>query len=389
MKPFQFLSFTLGFILFFAFKGGAFSQENYQVTFQLVSPELPNDSAVFITGNQELLGGWNPMKIEMKNQGSHIWSKTIVLDHPVDLEYKFTRGSWDTEGLEPNGQPFPNFTAHVSGDTLLTQFVYQWKTRSSPAFKGKITGTVRYHQQLTADSLLPRDVVVWLPPEYDLHPEKYYPVLYMHDGQNLFNPATSSFGVDWQVDESCDSLIEAKLIEPLIIVGIYNTSDRMTEYIPGPKGTEYMKFVVNQVKPLIDKTYRTKTDREHTFVGGSSAGGIISFMMGWEYPQVFSKAICMSPAFKIEDIDYVKTVNSGSGPKKDLFFYIDNGGVGLENLLQPGVDDMMNALKLKGYQQGKDFIWVKDSTADHNERSWAKRFPNAIQIIMNGANASK
>jgi predicted alpha/beta superfamily hydrolase len=168
-------------------------------------------------------------------------------------------------------------------------------------------------------------------------------------------------------------------MQPAIVVGIYNTSDRSQEYTPGEKGTAYMHFVVNQVKPLIDQTYRTMPGREHTVGGGSSAGGIISFMLAWEYPQVFSKAICMSPAFKIEDIDYVKTVRAYEGKKKDLFFYIDNGGIELETRLQPGVDAMLTALREKGYREGDDYYWVKAPGARHSEAAWAKRLPLALK----------
>jgi enterochelin esterase-like enzyme len=133
----------------------------------------------------------------------------------------------------------------------------------------------------------------------------------MHDGQNIFGPVTSSFGTDWSVDETADDLIKKKSIEPVIVVGIYNTSDRLKEYTPGEKGTAYMDFVVKTVKPLIDSTYRTKPDRKNTIVGGSSAGGIMSFMLVWEHADVFSKAFGMSPAFRLESgngWDYTRVV---------------------------------------------------------------------------------
>ena len=202
----------------------------------------------------------------------------------------------------------------------------------------------------------------------------------MHDGQNIFDPVTSSFGVDWSIDETADRLIKSHAIEPLIVVGIYNTPDRMQEYTPGDKGTAYMNFVVQKVKPLIDATYRTRPDRNHTIVGGSSAGGLISFMLVWEHPEVFSKAICMSPAFKFRDFDYVKVVRE-TKEKRKAFFYIDNGGVGLEAQLQPGIDEMLAQLKANGYKEGEDFVFVRDPNAKHFEADWAKRFPNALKIV--------
>jgi len=158
----------------------------------------------------------------------------------------------------------------------------------------------------------------------------------------------------------------------------------MKEYTPGDKGTAYMNFVVNVVKPLIDSTYRTKPDRMHTLVGGSSAGGIISFMLAWEHPEVFSKAICMSPAFKSLSPggwDYTHTVRESKG-KKPIFLYLDNGAIGLDSQLQPGIDAMLTALKSKGYTEGKDFVFLRDPNAKHSEADWAKRFPNALMTVL-------
>ena len=200
----------------------------------------------------------------------------------------------------------------------------------------------------------------------------------MHDGQNAFDPATSAFGVEWNVDETCDSLIRSGAIQPLIVVGIYNTPDRSLEYIPGKGGTAYMNFITKQLKPFIDSVYHTAPDAAHTLTVGSSLGGLISFMLAWQHPEVFSKAICMSPAFKINRIDYVKEVTIYKGKKKPVAFYIDNGGVGLDSQLQPGVNAMLSALQKKGYTQDIDLKYVPDIRANHSEASWAKRFPQAI-----------
>jgi predicted alpha/beta superfamily hydrolase len=255
-------------------------------------------------------------------------------------------------------------------------------------FEGQITGTVTYHPAIHANDLQERNVIVWLPPDYGVDPDQRYPVLYMHDGQNIFDPSTSYLGIDWQIDETADALIRAGEIPPVIIVGIFNTSDRTLEYTPGAKGNAYMDFVVNTVKPMIDSTYLTLTEREHTFVGGSSAGGMISFMLTWEYPEVFSKAICMSPAFRNPEgfnyqFNYITTVQSTINPPQNVFFYIDNGGLDLDSILQPGIDEMLLSLDAIGYKLGRDFVFVKDENATHNETAWAKRFPEVLKLIVN------
>ncbi len=156
----------------------------------------------------------------------------------------------------------------------------------------------------------------------------------MHDGQNVFDPATSSFGYDWRADEVTDSLIKTGDINEIIIVAINNTVDRGKEYVHSNLGYAYMDFIVNKLKPFIDKQYRTLPDKENTAVCGASLGGLISLMLVWNYPQVFSKAACLSSAFKIDQLNYVDSVARYNGIKKDIKLYIDNGGIGLDAKLQ-------------------------------------------------------
>lgn len=354
--------------------------DSTKVTFSVYAPTLPKDAKVYLTGSSAELGAWDPSKVAMDSTGKHTWSKQLYLKEN-SVAYKFTLGSWDREATDEQGQPLPNFSLQLNQDTVVRHELRHWHSKESKVLTGGITGTVTYHRNLKADNLKSRDVVVWLPPGYEKG-NKRYPVLYMHDGQNVFDPATSSFGVDWRIDETADSLIRKGEMEPVIIVGINNTPDRMEEYVPGEKGSAYMDFVVNAVKPLIDQNYRTKTGPKNTLTGGSSAGGIMAFMLAWEYPTVFSKAICMSPAFKIMHIDYVKEVQAYTGKKQKLKLYIDNGGIDLEARLQPGIDDMLEALQQKGYREGKDYVWVLDEKAQHNEAAWSKRLPQALKFLL-------
>ncbi|AKD03118.1 alpha/beta hydrolase-fold protein [Pontibacter korlensis] len=371
-------------LLLLALTASAQVPSSKTVTFVLHTPGLPDTAQVYITGNAPELGNWNPGKVEMERTSSTSWQKEIVLREPLmHLEYKYTLGSWEHEATDSTGAPLGNFTVKVESSLQVKNQVKHWRDGKAPSAKGGVTGTVRYHQNLGTGNTIPaRDLVVWLPPNYDQDPRKRYPVLYMHDGQNLFDPGTSSFGVDWRIDETADSLIRAGAIEPIIIVGINNNEDRMQEYTPGDKGSAYMDFVVNTVKPFVDSTYRTKPDRKYTATGGSSAGGTIAFMLAWEHPEVFSRAICMSPAFKIQQIDYVDDVLAYKGKKKDLYFYIDNGGIELEEQLQLGIDNMLRALQKKGYRDSKNYTWVKDPQAKHFEAAWGKRIPQALKVLF-------
>jgi predicted alpha/beta superfamily hydrolase len=140
-----------------------------------------------------------------------------------------------------------------------------------------------------------------------------------------------------------------------------------------------MAFLVDQVKPMIDARYRTRTGKGDTLVGGSSMGGLISCMLGWAYPETFGAVLCFSPAFSIEGRADWSGFFTGSGPaRRDVFFYIDNGGIGLEEELQPGIDRMLAFLEGRGYVRGEDFVFVLDRDARHFEAAWAERFPGAI-----------
>lgn len=348
----------------------------------LYAPNLPDTTQVYIAGDIAQLGNWNPSLVTMQSLGNHKWVKKIAPQSGASIEYKFTLGSWQKEGLDKDGNAFSNFSINTIKVKKKTDTIYKWAKRSKKIV-GQITGQVKYHKQMQGDGILDRDIIVWLPPNYESDIDKNYGVIYMHDGQNIFDPATSSFGIDWQIDETCYKRIKTNKMNPIIVVGIYNTADRNADYSPGKKGVAYMNFIIEKLKPFIDKTYRTLPSRENTVIGGSSMGGLISMMLVWEHSDVFSKAICMSPAFKIGRFDYVKTIRAYKGSKKDIKIYIDNGGIGLETQLESGINSMTKALKEKNYLEYKDYIYIKENDAKHNEAAWASRFPMALNFIYN------
>ncbi len=349
-------------------------QDSLLVRFQVSAVNLSDTAKIYITGNQPQLGNWQPDQVALqKKTGTNIWSVEFRFPPGEILEYKFTKGQWSAEAVAADGTVPQNSTLKVEKDTTLFTEIRYWKDAFKYEIQGQITGTVQYHSRIEGKGLRPRDLIVWLPPDYQKDIKRHYPVLYMQDGQNLFDPHTSTFSIDWQIDETADSLIRQGKINPLIIVGIYNTAQRNVEYAPNDTGRAYMKFVVKKVKPLIDSTYRTLPDRNNTATGGSSLGGLISFMLLWEYPQIFSKAACFSPALKIGTLDYVTPVRQDGKRQMPVKIYLDNGGVGVEEKLQPGIDEMLRTLKEIGYNADQDFYWFKDSTATHSESAWAKR----------------
>lgn len=352
-----------------------------EVKIKVYSENLAPSTQIYIAGNNTEFGNWQPNVVKLERKNNH-WEKTFQFNFNTVIEFKFTKGSWDTQALNDDNEIPGNNSIIIKHDTTLTYTISNWDNGSeNNKFNGQVTGTIEYHKQFSYDGLLPRDIIVWLPPGYNENNNEKYSVLYMHDGQNLFDPKTSFTKVDWQIDEAADSLIRKNEIEPIIIVGISNTAERYAEYTPGDTSQIYKKFVVNKLKPFIDSTYRTLPDRENTYVGGSSSGGTISFMLLWEYSNIFSKAACFSPAFVTKHFNYVEMIeNKEVNTKFNL--YIDNGGLGIDSLLQPGIDLMINLLKSKGYEDGKDFVFIIDKNAMHNESAWAKRVPKMLKILF-------
>jgi len=356
----------------------------YQIDIVINTNPLKAGEQIFIAGNKSEFGNWNPAAIPLKKLDDSTYYISFDFNKSEALEYKFTKGSWNNEALNNDGKVPENHKLIVKCDTVINIKIYKWADEREIIF-GQITGNVKYHRNFEGKDLLPRDIIVLLPSSYDSLKSKYYPVLYMHDGQNIIDPATSSFGIDWQIDETADSLIRLDEIKEIIVVGIYNTSNRSLEYSNGDTGKVYMDFIVNNLKPFIDKNYRTKQDKENTAVAGSSLGGLISFMLVWEYSNVFSKAACLSPAFKYKkypDLDYVTPVEKYSGEKKQIKLYIDNGGLGVDSLLQPGVSNMIKALYNKGFVNGEDLIYKIYPEAEHNEKAWSERVAKFLRYFF-------
>ena len=355
------------------FFGGAQTQQK-ELTIKVLAPPLtPADARLTIAGNDSSFGEWDATKILMKKENDSVWSFHSRFVPGTALEFKITRGSWNSEAVYQHSVIPPNFALTVANDTTITIRPISWKDFDYKT-PGGITGTVRYHRGMqTSDLPNPRDVIVWLPPSYEKENAKRYPVLYMHDGQNIIDPAISFGGADWRVDEVADSLIKAAAIAEIIIVGIFNTKDRNPEYSDTKLGRAYGDFVIHTLKPMIDSVYRTEPGRKHTAVMGSSMGGLISFLFVWWYPEVFSAAGCVSSGFVVDSNKILKDVRTFKGLRKNVRIYLDVGSVGIESRLKPGYDEMIGLLKGEGYEKGKDLEYFYDKGAEHNERAWARR----------------
>ncbi|CAN5498373.1 hypothetical protein BH23BAC4_BH23BAC4_07200 [soil metagenome] len=228
-----------------------------------------------------------------------------------------------------------------------------------------------------------REIVVYLPPSY-AETSDHYPVIYMHDGQNLFDEKTS-FAEEWGVDDTMETLSRVGL--EAIVVGIANTgADRLAEYSPyqdeqgrGGKGDLYLDFLVDTVKPRIDADFRSKSEREHTFIAGSSMGGLISLYAFFKRHDVFGNAGVMSPSLWFADRAIVPFVEAA--PYTPGKIYLDVGSMEGKQTVAD-VWHIREALRAKGYKRHKDLLYVEQPGAAHTESAWRQRLHYAIDFLL-------
>ena len=231
------------------------------------------------------------------------------------------------------------------------------------------------------------DLVVYLPPMYEAEVERRFPVLYMQDGQNLFDPETSFIkGNYWRMGETADALAEAGAIEPLIIVGIYNAGvKRVDEYTPvedkrlgGGQADAYGRMLVEELKPFMDARYRTLPGAEH--LGGSSLGGLVSLYLGLRYPTVFSGLAVVSPSVWWRNRAILKTV-AELQEKPALRIWLDIGTKESTKAV-PDARALRDALISKGWRLGDDLAYFEADGAEHTESAWAQRVEPMLRFLF-------
>ena len=269
-------------------------------------------------------------------------------------------------------------------------------------------GTLERFPQFTSQFVPTRDVVVWLPEGYQTGDS--CDVLYMHDGNMLFDATTTWNRREWQVDEVTDSLIQAGLIRPCIVVGIYNTDDRLTEYFPAKTwqhvaeadrkdadlkkltADAYLQFIVEELKPFIDQRYKPLTTREHTFMMGSSMGGLISLYALCEYPQVFGGVACLSSHLSMAHLPngvdgepwatgFRNYVGQHLPEANSSLIYMDHGTEGFDADYGQYQEQLDSVIRAKGWDTQHYMSLVFDGD-DHNETCWGKRLNQPLQFLL-------
>jgi predicted alpha/beta superfamily hydrolase len=263
-----------------------------------------------------------------------------------------------------------------------------------PAIEPVLTGNIRKHPAFASRYLGPRNLIVYLPPGYERETSRRYPVLYMHDGQNIFD--ASAAGMEWQMDEQAEALISAGTIEPVIIVGVANTAARTDEYTPtrieekGPDGSVvwsgggkadlYGRLLIEEVKPFIDRTYRTLPGPESTALGGASFGGLVSLHLGLAHPQVFGKLLAVSPAVRWDDSVILETI-AALPAKTGQRIWVDMGTAEEDHAI-PAARRLRDALIAKGWVFGSDLAYLEQDGGGHDEIAWASRVEPMLRFLF-------
>ena len=320
------------------------------------------------------------------------------------LAYKFKvenstklNGGWETA---------QNSTVLLTGKPQTVSRIFNVQSLApTPSTRSR---NVRLHEFFQPKTLLRRTLSVYVPLGYEKSSQRY-PVLYLHDGQNIFDDSTAASG-EWYVDEIADMLIQSKKLPPCIIVGVsVRGEDRINEYTPVPmnrydglgrpddlggKGGLHAQMLVEEIKPFIDSTYRTLSDRANTALGGSSLGGLMTLYTGMNYPNVFGKLMIMSPSVWWAKYWVLYAVNqnvqdslqTSLRPSENRIWLDIGDAEGRESV--EGVRSLKNLLLDKGWKLGSTFSYVETKNGQHTESAWSERLEPALLFLF-GNNSRK
>lgn len=274
---------------------------------------------------------------------------------------------------------------------------------SGPLTIAHADGVLHRHADFASQHIAPRHVEVWTPPGYAQSTARY-PVLYMHDGQNLFDPTQAYIGVTWGVAEAIGQLMAAGTIAGVIVVGIWCTLERRREYMPCqpliepagrrladrfvraygglPQSDDYLRFIVEELKPFIDEKYRTCAEQPHTFVMGSSLGGLMSLYALCRYPHIFGGAACLSTHWPIGGTLLIDWFGANLPRPGAHRLYFDFGTDTLDAPYAPYQQRMDERLAQAGYVPGRDWLTCKFDGAEHSERAWRARVAEPLQFLL-------
>lgn len=366
-----------------------------QVTFIInqVPAYTPANANIYMAGT---MNGWNPASAthQLTRLPDSSWAITLPTPSST-LQFKFTRGSWATVEGTATGGPRANRSYAVGGADTVRISILSWEDLHGGGGGGGQSTANAQVQVLTDSFYMPqlnryRRIWAYLPPDYDSLTNKRYPVIYMHDAQNIFDNLTA-FAGEWEIDESMNSLFQQG-DRGAIVIGINNGgSQRINEYSPwvnpqygGGQGAAYVDFIVQTLKPYVDQQFRTDSTRLGTAIWGSSMGGLISQYAAMQYQSIFSKVGVFSPSLWFSSQVYSQV--SSIGKQFPMKFFILAGAQESASLVAQ-VTQLNNDLLASGFTASEVELVVK-ADGQHSEWFWRREFKPAYQWLFGRASAA-
>ena len=352
----------------------SYSQHSVRFVISALPLTNSNNSNLFVAGS---FNGWNPQDknyhFQKNERGSY--SLGIKLADGA-YEFKITRGGWDKVECRKGGVNIQKRFLRLSSDTTIDLVVEEWADNIEG--KPKVSTAGKNVHMVDTAFLIPqlnrtRRVWIYLPSDYSAT-KKHYPVLYMQDGQNVFDDLTS-FAGEWSVDETMDSI--GNHTREMIVVAVDHGGDkRINEYCPYDmekygkgEGNKYIDFLVKTLKPFIDKSYRTEKNKKNTFIAGSSMGGLISMYAILKYPRVFGGAGVFSPAFWIGPEIFNDIAAKGAKVNSKIYFYC---GAQEGETMQPDTEKAFSEMRKISKSR---MVCVVRADGKHSEQVWKEEFP--------------
>lgn len=339
---------------------------------------------VFLTGSFNRWKTNDPAyKMEEVGPGEYRYVFPEVASLSFPLEYKYVRGSWDSEELDEKGSRIPN--RHLRAyRRKVEDFVPQWE-KEGVVFNPQFLPVIQIlSENFEVPQLITtRRIAVLLPHDYEAS-GKRYPVLYLQDGQNLFNEH-APFG-NWAVDKRMALLAEENRHEVIIVSIDHAEKDRITEFTPTyetklgyGEGKKYARFLADTLKPFVDSNFRTLPDRLHTGIGGSSMGALISIYAGLMYPEVYSKLLVFSPSLWVSPNIPFQLLDLS--PREVTRIYLYGGEKESENMVS-NMKNLVHTLRGKGWDDSLlSYKMAINPAGKHSESYWGEAFPEAVKWL--------
>lgn len=357
-----------------------------------VEVTAPPDSGecLWLSGGLREIGNFEAKGLKLIKIEPGRYKGSFFTNHRGEVEYKYNLGNWNrVEKGEGGTEIVGNRRLTLDGQPLaIHDEVLHWQGMS----RSTVTGDFQIFFDFKSRYLKRnRNVYVWLPPDYKGGRATKYPILLCQDGQNLFDAATSYLGVEWELDEAAQTLIARYEIEPMIIVGVANTEDRIYEYTPfgelegGGGAADYGKFVIEELLPFLVKRFKIDTRSLKNCVLGSSIGALAALHLFARYPRLFPNAAILSPATwfaKGRLLSWIDETDFHAGGKLWLDVGTEEGvpdANGVTDALRK-VRRIRKAFAGKGFEAGKNLCYVEDPGGTHDELSWQRRIPDVLKF---------